>query len=276
MPRRDKLNIARYWQDRRTRGLSLMHADFRTQEYAPHRHEALVVAATELGGSLVRSRGIVEQASASVLFVFNPAEPHSGRMGASPQWRYRALYLEQEALDAVAQGLGIEALPYFTRNLFPDRDLMSGFLALHRALEAGCDGWRERELMIATFGALFRRYGSGGGRIALAPPDQARLRTASEIIHAGLNRPLSLTLLAGALGLTEYQLIGLFKRTTGMTPHAYITQVRLDHARSCLAAGLPIADAALAAGFYDQSALTRHFKRCYGLTPRQFARAVRS
>jgi AraC-like DNA-binding protein len=276
MPRRDKLNIARYWQDRRTRGLSLMHADFRTQEYAPHRHEALVVAATELGGSLVRSRGIVEQASASVLFVFNPAEPHSGRMGASPQWRYRALYLEQEALDAVALGLGIEALPYFTRNLFPDRDLMAGFLALHRALEAGCDGVRERELMIATFGALFRRYGSLGGRIATAPRDQARLRTAAEIIHARLNRPLSLSLLAAALGLTEYQLIGLFKRTTGMTPHAYITQVRLDHARSCLAAGLPIADAALAAGFYDQSALTRHFKRCYGLTPRQFARAVRS
>lgn len=276
MPRRDKLNIARYWQDRRTRGLSLMHADFRTQEYAPHRHEALVVAATELGGSLVRSRGIVEQASASVLFVFNPAEPHSGRMGASRQWRYRALYLEQEALEAVALGLGIEALPYFTRNLLADRDLMSGFLALHRALEAGHDGFCERELMIATFGALFRRYGSGGGRIALAPPDQARLGTAAEIIHARLNRPLSLTLLAARLGLTEYQLIGLFKRTTGMTPHAYITQVRLDRARSCLAGGLPIADAALAAGFYDQSALTRHFKRCYGLTPLQFARAIRA
>ncbi|HWK68136.1 MAG TPA: hypothetical protein VNS34_24700 [Rhizobiaceae bacterium] len=34
--------------------------------------------------------------------------------------------------------------------------------------------------------------------------------------------------------------------------------------------------AATESGFYDQSALTRHFKRCYGITPLQFARAVGS
>ena len=28
-------------------------------------------------------------------------------------------------------------------------------------------------------------------------------------------------------------------------------------------------------GFYDQSALNKHFKRCYGITPTQFARAAR-
>ena len=36
---------------------------------------------------------------------------------------------------------------------------------------------------------------------------------------------------------------------------------------------LPIADAALASGFYDQSALTRHFKRSFGITPLQYQRA---
>jgi AraC-like DNA-binding protein len=37
---------------------------------------------------------------------------------------------------------------------------------------------------------------------------------------------------------------------------------------------MPIAQTAAATGFYDQSALTRHFKRCYGITPLQFARAA--
>jgi AraC-like DNA-binding protein len=37
--------------------------------------------------------------------------------------------------------------------------------------------------------------------------------------------------------------------------------------------GTPIAEAAAAVGFYDQSALTRHFKRSYGITPLQYARA---
>ncbi|WP_236857820.1 helix-turn-helix domain-containing protein [Burkholderia latens] len=38
--------------------------------------------------------------------------------------------------------------------------------------------------------------------------------------------------------------------------------------------GVPIADAAASTGFYDQSALTRNFKRCYGITPSHFAAAV--
>ena len=38
----------------------------------------------------------------------------------------------------------------------------------------------------------------------------------------------------------------------------------------------PLADVASDVGFYDQSALTNHFKRCYGITPLQFARAALS
>jgi hypothetical protein len=97
-----------------------MHADFQTQSYSPHRHEAFVIAATEVGGAVIKSRGEVEEADASGLLVFNPDEPHSGEMGRSTRWRYRSLYLEQEALDAIAKALGIEAIPYFTRNVYSD------------------------------------------------------------------------------------------------------------------------------------------------------------
>jgi len=49
------------------------------------------------------------------------------------------MYLTQSALDRVADGLGIESVPYFTRNLFGDPDLIQGFLTMHRAI-ARC--WR--------------------------------------------------------------------------------------------------------------------------------------
>jgi AraC-like DNA-binding protein len=276
MARVDTKNVARYWWDRHAPGLSLMHADFRTQEFAPHRHEALVVAATELGGSVVKSRGVAEQADASTLFVFNPAEPHAGWMGASPRWRYRALYLELNALEEVVHGLGLETVPYFTQNLLADPELVSEFLALHRALEDGRDSLLERELLMTSFAILFERHGSGGARLETAPRDRGRFKMAVEYIHARLAEPLSLGELCGRLEFTQYQLIRLFKRTTGLTPHAYITQLRLDTACRYLADGQSIGETAIAAGFYDQSALTHHFKRCYGVTPLQFARAVRA
>jgi AraC-like DNA-binding protein len=270
----DPRNSTQYWWDRHLAGLSLLRADFTTHEYPPHTHDALVVAVTEQGGSIVKSRGEVTEAHASTLFVFNPAEPHAGWMGWSERWRYRSLYLTRAALDQVAHELGIEAVPYFTRNMFGDPDLIDGFLAMHRAIEEGRDVFRERELLVGTFGRLFQRHGSGGGRIEPGPRDRALLDKVTERMRTDYANDLRLEELAAGVGLTTFQLIGLFRRTVGLTPHAYLTQIRLGMACRRLRHSQAIADVATDVGFYDQSALTRHFKRCYGITPLQFARAA--
>jgi AraC-like DNA-binding protein len=271
----DPRNSTQYWWDRHLTGLSLLHADFTTHEYPLHTHEALVIAMTEQGGSIVRSRGQIEEATPSTLFVFNPGEPHAGRMGWSERWRYRSLYLTRAALDEVAGGLGLEDVPYFTSNVFADRDLIDAFLAMHLAIEEGRDVFHERELLIATFGRLFQRHGDGGGvRIDMAPRDLTLLRRVKDRMQAEYASELRLEELAAVVGLTTFQLIGLFKRTVGLTPHAYLTQVRLNVACRQLAHARPLAEVATDVGFYDQSALTKHFKRCYGITPLQFARAA--
>ena len=276
MARSDPRNVSRYWWDRHTAGLSVLSADFETHEYPPHSHDAFVVAVTEDGGSVIRSRGVTEEAVASRLFVFNPAEPHAGWMGRSRRWRYRSVYLARAAIDEAARGLGVDEVPYFTRNMIPDADLIEGFLALHRALAEGRDAFHERELLIGSFGTLFRRHGSGGRRIEAGPRDRARFGRAVALMRARHGESLRLEEVAVAAGLTVFQLIGLFKRMAGLTPHAYLTQLRLGAACRSLRRGAPIAEVATQCGFYDQSALTRHFKRCYGITPLQFARASRN
>ena len=274
MARIDPRNSTQYWWDRHLTGLSLLHADFTTHEYPPHTHEALVVAVTEQGGAVIKSRGQVEEATPSTLFVFNPAEPHAGWMGWSERWQYRSMYLTRTALDQLAAGLGIERVPYFTRNIFADRDLIEAFLAMHCAIEEGRDVFRERELLVGSFGRLFQRHGSGGDRIRPAPVDRQILARVKDRMHAEYASELRLEDLAAEVGLTTFQLIGLFKRTVGLTPHAYLTQVRLNMACRRLRHSPVLADVASAVGFYDQSALNKHFKRCYGITPRQFARAA--
>jgi AraC-like DNA-binding protein len=274
MARIDPHNSAQYWWDRHLSGLSLLHADFTTHEYPPHTHEALVVAITEQGGSVVKSRGQVEQATPATLFVFNPAEPHAGWMGRSARWQYRAIYLTRGALDRMAEGLGIEEVPYFTHNTFNDHDLIEAFLAMHCALEEGRDAFCERELLIGTFGRLFQRHGSGRDLIKVPPTDRLLLARVIERMRAEYATNLRLEDLAADVGLTTFQIIGLFKRTVGLTPHAYLTQIRLNMACRHLRHAPVLADVAPAVGFYDQSALNKHFKRCYGITPLQFARAA--
>jgi len=219
MPRRDPHNVTRFWVDRACPGLSLMSAQFTTHEFPLHVHEAFVVAVTERGGSIVKSRGVIEQAHDKALLVFNPGEPHAGWMGRSRFWKYRSFYLSKPAIDALARDLGIAHIPYFTRNVFTDRDLIEDFLGLH----AASDGLQTRgdrsELMVAAFGKLFARHGSGGSRIVGPPADRALLHRAVEIMHQRHGEPLLLEDLATVLQLTNFQLIGLFKRTMDLTPH---------------------------------------------------------
>ena len=274
MPRPKLENRARYWWDRHVSGLSLMHADFTTHEYPQHTHDALVIAVTEQGGSIVKSRGELQDATPATLFVFNPEEPHGGWMGRSERWQYRSLYLTRLALDRLAEELGVNEVPYFTRNTFIDTDLIAAFHKMHLALGDGRDVFHERELLVESFGALFERHGSGRTRIKAPPRDRILLAKAIERMRAEYATDLRLEDLAASVGLTTFQLIGLFKRMTGLTPHTYLTQVRLGIACRHLRHSPVLAEVATAVGFYDQSALNKHFKRCYGITPLQFAKAA--
>jgi AraC-like DNA-binding protein len=262
-----------YWWDQRIPGLSLMRADFTSHDYSTHTHDAFVIAVTEIGGARIRSRGVIEAAGPSQLFVSNPGEPQSSTMGDSERWTYRSLYLTQPAVDFVGRLLGIEAMPHFRTNMIVDADLVERFHSLHCALEEGRDRFRGQELLVRAF-SLLARHGSGRPRVHSVPRDSAAVRKIIDMMRSRHAERLLLEDLAGACGLTVFQLIGAFRRTIGTTPHVVLTHIRVNAACWHLRHGTPIAEAAIAAGFADQSALTKNFKRAYGMTPLQYAKAA--
>lgn len=274
LARIDLRNSSRYWHDPRVPGLSCLVADFTSHDYAPHSHDGFVVAVTEAGGAEFKSRGRSDEARTSSLLVFNPDEPHSGRMGWSRRWLYRGFYLTPPAIETLKTALGLDETAYFSRNTIHDPDLIEAFLGLHRILDQGDDPLEERELLLRSFGALIRRHAAGEPRLVLPARDRAKAARIREIMRERHAEDLTLEQLGLEVGLTPFQLIALFKRSTGLTPHAYLTQLRLKAAIGALGRGATIAAAALDAGFYDQSALTRHFKRSYGITPLQWVRAA--
>ncbi|MDI3384282.1 AraC family ligand binding domain-containing protein [Xenophilus aerolatus] len=276
MARLDPLNTSRYRHAPQVPGMDLLHADFTTHEYAPHAHPSFVIAVTEVGGAAFRSRGRAGVAEPQALLVFNPSEPHSGHMGGSARWRYRAFYLAEPGIRHLMAALGLEQARHFDSNVLGDQALIDAFLALHRAFDADPgpdDPLARHERFVHTFGTLFQRHAVSGQRLPAAPTGAGLLAPVLELLHDAFAERLSLEQMAAAGGLTSFQLIGAFKRTTGLTPHAYLTQLRLRAAIRHLGAGQPLIDAAVASGFYDQSALTRHFKRTFGMTPLQYVRA---
>lgn len=64
-----------------------------------------------------------------------------------------------------------------------------------------------------------------------------------------------------------------FRNSLGVAPHQYLLKRRLDRARNLLQTNRQsIAEIASVTGFSDQSHLTRHFKRRFGITPQECRR----
>ena len=96
------------------------------------------------------------------------------------------------------------------------------------------------------------------------------MRIARAFIEANHAGPISLARLSALCGIGRYWLIKAFKASHGVTPYAYLTDIRVRHALALLRTGTPVAEAALACGFSDQSHLSRMLKRSTGITPGRF------
>ncbi|MEJ0037876.1 MAG: helix-turn-helix transcriptional regulator [Gammaproteobacteria bacterium] len=97
------------------------------------------------------------------------------------------------------------------------------------------------------------------------------LKRVHEHIDSNLDGTLNLGTLAAVARLSPSHFSRCFRNTTGITPHAYVMQQRLQRARLLIAStSLCLTEIALRTGFADQSHLTRRFNRRMGSTPGAF------
>ena len=96
-----------------------------------------------------------------------------------------------------------------------------------------------------------------------------KLQQAIAHIQAHFDQDLSLDEIAAQVNLSAYHFARLFKQSTGLAPHQFQTHYRVERAKELLQAGeMTISEIAAAVGFYDQSHLSRHFKRIVGVSPK--------
>jgi AraC family transcriptional regulator len=98
-----------------------------------------------------------------------------------------------------------------------------------------------------------------------------KLQQVTDYINDHLHQDLKLSDIAAILQISPYHFCRLFKRSTGISPHQYIIQCRVERAKQLLKRRqMNISEIALTCGFTHQSHLHRHFKRLTGVTPKAF------
>jgi transcriptional regulator GlxA family with amidase domain len=96
------------------------------------------------------------------------------------------------------------------------------------------------------------------------------IREVMNFMEENFAEPLSLAQLARMCNRSLHRFATVFRQEVGIPPHQYLCRLRIRQAQALLRQGTPPTIAAVETGFFDQSHLSRHFKRFCGVTPGRF------
>lgn len=248
-----------------------IEAFFSGHAFDPHRHDTYAIGYTVDGVQSFRYRGADRHSLPGRVIVLHPDETHDGHAGTAAGFRYRIAYVRPQAVRAA---LGeTRALPFVRAAVSEDRRLAAAIIRALDDLDRPLDDLECAEIIYDIAGALAGADASFAARGISAGCARA-VSQARELLDAHFVRGVSSAALEAATGLTRYEAARQFRAVLGTSPYRYLTMRRLDRARCLIARGSPLADAAAASGFADQSHMTRQFKKAYGLAPGRWAGLV--
>ncbi|MCA8272268.1 AraC family transcriptional regulator [Burkholderia sp. AU30280] len=284
---------AHYWRTPLLPDADLLTATYREHTFAPHWHDAYTIPVILEGAERFTYRGSGYVAETGSVPVINPGEVHTGSRAADEGWCYRVSYMPVEFIRELTSAIAgrPQDAPWFAPGVIRDADLATRLTLAHRMMEAGSeralpsqahgqpaddpaggapriyDPLAAETAMLDALSTLIVRHADALPRPAPLAADEPRVDAMRERLAADLMCTVTLDEVAQAAGLSPFHAARLFTRTTGMPPHAWRNQLRLQRALAPLRAGVPVADVAAASGFVDQSHFTRHFKRMFGVPP---------
>jgi len=249
-----------------------------TQPYAEHFHSAFSFGFILEGGTCFTLLGQPHTALKGDIVLIAPGLPHSCNPLHDQPRSYHMAYLDAAWFaQNICRPLGFVDAYAVVKNVVRDPALFRLGLA---AIEALCSNAETADQSLAAwFAQLQASHGclaavESPGAHDSKPTTTALLSApgaAGRLLAAAANTPNAdrapVTSLARRAGLRRESFSRAFRRTAGLPPKAWLHCLRLEKARALLRQGKSIAEAALAAGYADQSHFHRMFVKFYSVTP---------
>jgi AraC-like DNA-binding protein len=236
--------------------------------YPRHWHDELHVCAYDGGSGYLLYKGSSYQCRPGDVAITPPGEVHENLVTSGAGVTFRSVYVPISLLHSVSEQLDAKHRELPIRLSVAPSDLGRRLLATYQAIEDGASVLACEQLWLDFLLCLVEQRSASRVRIG---QDPARVSKVRDYIEAHFTRSISLNELAGVAGVSVCHLNRLFSANTGLPPHEYQTQLRINYAKRLLQRRVRSADVAVFTGFTDQSHLTRHFKRLVGVTPARFS-----
>ncbi|WP_328933092.1 MULTISPECIES: AraC family transcriptional regulator [unclassified Streptomyces] len=251
------------WRPRIPGVVEVFHAHFTEYAYPMHVHDAWTLLIVDDGAvryDLDRHEHGTPHDTVSLL---PPHVPHNGSPATPHGFRKRVLYLDGTHLPDDLIGSAVDSPD------LRDPELRLRVGQLHTALDHPGDELEAESRLSLIAERLHAHLRPSTAPTPFAPTLARDLR---ELLDERVTEGIALDEAARLVHAHPAHLVRAFSGAYGIAPHQYLMSRRVDHARRLLLEGRPPGDVATATGFYDQSHLTRHFRKLVGVTPGRYSR----
>ncbi|MER9334471.1 AraC family transcriptional regulator [Mesorhizobium sp. M0293] len=250
-------------------GMERIEARFHGSAFDLHRHDTYAIGVTLHGVQTFRYLGVARHSLPGQIIVLHPDELHDGGAGTEDGLRYRMLYLEPSLmLDC----LGGASLPFVGDGVVTDATFCATLLSALGPLEQELDELFVDDFLTQLMQSLTRHAGQPAKPMTKTAWRAAMLTR--DYLTENLARPVRSGELEAVTGLDRYALSRHFRAAFSTSPHRFLVMRRLQSARRMIAAGEPLAQIAVEAGFSDQSHFIRQFKKAFGMTPGRWSSLI--
>ncbi len=263
---------AKSWVKRAAGETERIEACFSGLAYAPHSHDTYTLALTTAGVQSFNYRGELRHSLPGEVVILHPDETHDGQAGTDSPFAYRAISINPVDVQNVLQGI---SLPFLQDGVTKHPHFIHIATRLLAELDRPLETLEQQDLIFAFATCLQQTTGKS---IQHTQANYQALKRVREYIDdmMAINScmPIDITLdeLAAISDYSKWQVTRDFRSLYGTTPYRYITLKRLQKAKALIERGLPLVQVAISSGFADQSHLTRHFKSCFGTTPKVWSK----
>lgn len=241
--------------------------------YSKHTHEEYSLGVTIQGRQDFFCQNSFHKSDSGNIIIFNPEDVHDGHSAGEQDLKYKMLYIHPNEFHPLLKALGYQqkSLLRIKQPVINNATLrhhilkFSSLIQLPNYAQIEFDDclFQVAQSLVALSGEL--DLGTRNSKQI----DKLLLR-ARDYILASLDQDISIDDIAESASMSKFHFIRQFRLQYGITPHQYVLSCRVNLARKYIELGTPLNQAALEAGFADNSHLNRHFKRIYGLTPKRF------
>jgi AraC-like DNA-binding protein len=272
-----------FWRDPDLPGVEMRRSVYHTRAFRKHTHETWSIGLIEAGETAFSMGGSPHFAKAGQIVLIPPETVHACNPVSGSAMAYTMLYISRQAFESARSPSGPDSpQARFENQIEPqtadaasqspvvdDPTLFRIWRRLCSAIIHGADRQTKHAVLERGVSELLGNHCCPPAPIGTSH-HSAIVALVRDYLAMDLTQKISLTDLSKLTQMDRHHILRVFQGTTGLPPHTYRNQLRVNQGKILLAQGTPISQVSSEVGFADQSHFTRIFKQFTGATPAQY------